>query len=275
MSTAVFEVACSIASRVAELERFTGLAVDAEEEDEGLFNSLCRACCVLLASHLEGFIKELSKGLISDLQYNLKSFSNMPEAMRRAFCEKIAFYEGVPKSEIDQRVGQLKDFFSTNTVAIDFQAFSYKENKNRNPGPDVVDSIFSKIGVPSVLYSISGGRLERIFENDSSLNYSIRRDIRRFRSNFYSFPYRPLPEKYSFNYKVGRSSGEAKKRGQVSLWHTFIEDVMLRRHSIVHGDTMANEANLSELKRDIEKMEVLMHSILYSSAGFLCSSSGV
>jgi len=272
MSTAVFEVARSISSRVAELQRFTNLAVDAEENNEGLFNSLCRACCVLLAAHLEGFVKELSKALISDLQYNLKSFSNMPDAMKRTFCERIAFYEGVPRGEIDQRVRQLKDFFSVNSVAIDFQAFSYKENKNRNPGPDVVNDIFFKIGVPSVLNSISGGRLERIFENDSSLNYSIRRDIRRYISNFYSFPFRRLPENYIFNYRSVKPLSGGNQNDKVSLWHTFIEEVMQRRHSIVHGDTMANETNLSELKRDLEKMEVLMYSILYSSAGYLCSA---
>ncbi len=272
MSTAVFEVARSVSSRIAELERFTNLAADAEENNEGLFNSLCRACCVLLAAHLEGFVKELSKALISDLQYNFKSFSNMPDAMQRTFCQRIAFYENVPQGEIDQRVKQLKDFFSVNSVVIDFQAFSYKENKNRNPGPDVVNDLFLKIGVPSVLDSISGGRLERIFENDSSLNYSILRDIRSFISNFYSFPYRRLPGEYSFNYRPGKASSGGKPKGQVSLWHTFIEEVMQRRHSIVHGDTMANETNLSELKRDVEKMQVLMYSILYSSAGYLCSA---
>ena len=267
MSTAIFEVALSIPERIAELERLIRLADMEIERDEPAYNTLCRACCVLLASHLEGFLKDLTKSLIYDLNFNLKIFKNMPEAMKRTFCEKIAFYEGLPTDEINQRAKQLTTFFSQNSVPIDLHAFSYKENKNKNPSPDFVDGILSKVGVPSVLSSISGGMLENVFKDEIRISYVIRKDIKRFRSYLHKFPYKQLPEKYTFNYP-------AKKEGKkpATLWNTFIDEILSRRHNIVHGDTMSNETNTKALLKDVEKMDVLMHGIMYSSVSYITKS---
>jgi len=266
MSTAAFEVACSIPKRIEELNRLTSLALIEESRNEDAYNTLCRACCVLLASHLEGFLKDLGKSLATDLNFYLKSFSRMPEAMKRSFCEKIAYYEGVPADEVNQRTIQLLDFFSANSVAIDLHAFTYKENKNRNTGPDVIESALAKMGVPSVLHSMMNGRLENIFKNDVALTYAIRRDMRRYRSLLYEFPYRHLPPDYAFNYTSARKN---KGKAVSSLWHAFIEEVMRRRHSIAHGDTMTNDTNVTELSQDIEKIDVLMHGVLYSATTYL------
>jgi hypothetical protein len=95
MSTAVFEVARSIPLRTNELRQLTTLATQLETTNESSYNALCRACSVLLAAHLEGFIKELGKNLVSDFNFNVESFSMMPSAMQRNFCERIAFYQGV------------------------------------------------------------------------------------------------------------------------------------------------------------------------------------
>ena len=267
MSTAVFEVARSIPARIQELKRLTKLANELVEKDEDSYNTLCRACCVLLAAHLEGFVKELGQNLFLDLNFHVHSFSKMPAAMQRTFCEKIAFYQGVEQADIDQRIKQLIAFFSTQNVSIDLDAFTYKENRNRNPGPDVIESAFAKLGVPSMMQSVSDGLFDNIFKNDTSLTFCLRRDIRRFQSLLYKFPYKLLPETYKFNYKV-----KPRQAGGAGLWQAFIEEVMRRRHSIAHGDTVANESNPTELNADIEKLEVLMYAILYSSTTYLCKS---
>ncbi len=267
MSTAVFDVARSIPARIQELNRLTKLASELEEKDENSYNTLCRACCVLLAAHLEGFIKELGQNLILDLNFNVQSFSKMPAAMQRTFCEKIAFYQGVEQVDIEQRIKQLITFFSSQNVTIDLDAFTYKENRNRNPGPDVIESAFAKLGVPSMIQSISDGVFDSIFKNDTRLSFILRRDIRRFQSLLYNFPYKLLPESYKFNYKI-----KPKQGGGAGLWQTFIEEMMRRRHTIAHGDTVGNETNPIELNGDIEKLEVLMYAMLYSSTTYLCKS---
>lgn len=264
MSTAIFEVALSIPVRISELERLIRLADVEIDRNEPAYNTLCRACCVLLASHLEGFLKDLTKSIIYDLNFHLKSFANMPEAIKWSFCEKIAFYEGIPQDDVNQRAKQLSAFFSQNSVPIDLQAIQYKENKNKNPCPDFVDSILAKIGVPSVLASISGGALENIFKDEISLSYIIRKDIKKFRSYLHKFPYRKLPIKYTFVYPAKKSGKKAS-----SLWSTYIDEILSRRHNIVHGDTMSNETNTKALLKDVEKMDVLMHGIMYSSVTYI------
>lgn len=265
MRTAVFEVAMTLPSRIAEIDRLILLA-DRSKSDEKLYNTLCRASCVLLASHLEGFMKDLSKSLISDLNYHLSAFSKMPDAVKNTFCQKIAFYEGVRPEEIAVRTRQLLSFFENNTVAVDLHAFTYKELQNKNPSGDMIDGALAKLGIPNALYSISGGKIENIFKNDPSWNYIIRREFRGFRSRLYQFPYRSLPSHYEFKYRAPKS--DVAKIGK-TMWHDFVGEIMGRRHTIAHGDTMNSVATTSQLRQDTERLDVLMHGLLYSSAAYV------
>lgn len=257
----MFEVAKSLSLRNAELERLISLADEKIDVNEDAYNTLCRACCVLLASHLEGFLKDLGKSLIMDLNFYLKSFSKMPPAVKNTFCQKIAFYEGVKSEEINMRAKQLATFFDNNSVAVDMHAFSYKETANKNPGGDVIDSSLAKLGIPNVLLSITGGKLESIFKNDPAQIFVVRRDIKRLRSTLYSFPYKKLPKIYDFKYKEDKAGVRTGK----TIWHTFIGDVMGRRHTIAHGDTMNNEVTSAQLRQDVERLDVLMHGLMYSA----------
>ena len=269
MSTAVFEVATSLPDRIAELNRLLDLADSVEANDEPSYNTLCRACCVLIASHLEGFLKDVTKSLVADLNFHLKSFSRMPAAMKNAFCRKIAFFEGVEEEEVGQRVKQLIAFFDNNSISIDMSAFSYKETANKNPSGDVVESTLQKLGVPAVLSAISGGLLDAIFRNDHRATYLIKRDIKRFRGLLFNYPYGEIPEQYGF----GRKMPKAEK-GKRTLWHTFIGEVMGRRHTIVHGDTMVNDTTTVQLRSDVEKLDVLMHAIMYAAVSQMAEANG-
>lgn len=109
-------------------------------------------------------------------------------------------------------------------------------------------------------------RLESVFKNEVSATYIVRRDLRRFRSRVYKYPYNRLPQIYGFQFNRGKPG---KKDVSSSLWHTFIEEIMQRRHRIAHGDTMDNDANVPILISDIEKLDVLMHGILFAAATYL------
>jgi hypothetical protein len=78
MSTASFELAQSIPARVDELSVLIRQAKAVQDTQESLYNAVCRACCVLMASHLEGFLKDLSTSITRDLNYNLGGFGQMP-----------------------------------------------------------------------------------------------------------------------------------------------------------------------------------------------------
>lgn len=265
MSTATFDLALSIPNRIEELERLVKHAKAIENIDEPLYNSVCRALSVLLASHLEGFLKELSRAITLDLNFHLSGFSDMPEPMQRAFCNKIAFYENVPNGEIEKRIQQLISFFGKNPVPIAMDAFTYRENANKNPSSAVIDAAMAELGIPNALFSLNRSHFEVVFDNDERTEYLLRRDLRRFRSYLYHFPFRPLPKQYDFN-----RSKPPKKSESESLWGSYIQDVLKRRHRVAHGDTLANETTWEELQSDTIKLEVLMHAIMLSAATFLC-----
>jgi hypothetical protein len=265
MSTATYEVAASIPLRVGELDVLISHAEKCQDDNEALYNAICRATAVLLASHLEGFLKDLTRSLILDLNYYLKEFSSMPAAMQRTFCHKIAFYEGIPLPEIEKRIKQLMAFFSGNSVNIDMGAFAYKENPNKNPNADFIDKSLRDLGVPDVVSSLDKGQLEIVFNGEIRSNYKLVRDLLSFRSHLYDFPFRELPPPYSFN------RARASEKKSKSLWYEFIQTVLERRHRVAHGDTLANEATWEELKSDSLKLKVLMYGVIYSSASFLTS----
>ena len=264
MSTATYELARSIPARVGELRVLVDHAAKCESEDESLYNAICRAAAVLMASHLEGFLKELVRSIVLDLNFHIEEFSYMPAAMQRTFCMKIAFYEGVSSAEVEKRVAQLISFFSSNNVKVDMSAFPYKENSNRNPSPSFIDTTLGAIGVPSVLAALKGGRFEAVFDGDHRTDYLLRRDLRRFQAKLYQFPYKALPTPYTFN--------KSKDKTEGSLWWEFINGIMNRRHSVAHGDTLENETSWAELRTDALKIEVLMFAIIYRSCSFLGES---
>lgn len=262
MSTAAFDTVRAVSARIGELELLVERAKAVEGQDERFYNTLCRACTVLLASHLEGYVKEITRSFILDLNFHLSSFANMPTAMKRSFCRKIALYEGVAAGEIEERTAQLIAFFDQNTVPIDFTSFRYKENSNKNPSPSVLDGAFAKIGIESIVDSIPKG-VEIVFNNDAADNYKVRRDMKRFQAHLFKFPYRTIEPAYKFQ-RFKRAKGSARP-----IWYTYIDGILTRRHSVAHGDTMDNETSWEELSQDIAKMEVLMQVIAFSAADFL------
>ena len=261
MSTAVFELTTSIKGRIAELQLLCTKASEYSEKNDDVYNVLCRSCCVLIASHIEGFLKDLSSSIIADLNYYIGQFDKMPAAMQRAFCMKIAFYEGVEQNEIDTRIKQLMAFFKNNNVPIDMSAFTYKENPNKNTSSDHIDKIFSKFGINNITASIAIPRLLVVFEDDHGKNYRLARDIKKLQSHLYKFPYRPLPKEYAFS----EVSAGKKSTLQQTLWHTFIEEILTRRHLIAHGDTTDNVTTHEQLEKDIFKTKILMYGVMYSA----------
>lgn len=264
MSTAAFEIAMSISTRLGELKRLITHAIYSRDKlnDENIYNSICRACCILLASNLEGFLKELSRSLVLDLNYYLKDFSKMPSIMQRAFCEKILYFEGVPEIEHKQRTNQLIEFFTKNSVQIDLHAISYKQNPNKNPSPNFIDSAFEKLGIYSMLSTLAGSRLEDVFKNNKTLNYRLLRDMSRYKSHLYTFPYKQTPAEYSFK-QIEKSA--KKNMPDNTIWHNYIDEILTRRHSIAHGDTLNNDTTAEQLESDILKLEVLMYGLMYSA----------
>jgi len=214
-----------------------------------------------MAAQLEGFVKDLYKGVVDDFNYCVSDFSKRPEAMQNEFCRQIAYYDGVPAADVSSRVRALKAFFSENPVHMQFGHFNYKESQNKNPGPGVINAIFSKIGVPEVVSSIAGSYFEDVFKDDSHVAYRVARECIRGRSQLFHFPYGKCPSFYAIVHK--------KKSPIEGLWGDYLEGIMMRRHAIVHGDTFENSTTWESLARDCKKMDAFMHALAFSVSDYL------
>lgn len=265
MTTHVYSLAEEIGSRLTELDNIVGKAESVFGKDDVLYDILCRAGCVLAVSALEGFLKELNTAVQSDLNANIATFSGMPKNMQREFSRKIVYFNDVPEAEIQKRTGQLIKFFHANSVNIEMGAFNYKEHENKNPSANMVDGLFSKYGINSVLHCLSGSKFEVVFDNDSATDLVLRREIRRMRATLYKFPYRELPSKF-------KMEDWTPVKGQsvpTSIWHTFLENLLIRRHGIVHADTRSNPISWYALKEDSKKLEILFHGVLFALSSFI------
>jgi len=270
MTTYMYSFAEGLTDRLAELDAITSRAQTEFDNDQVLYDILCRAGCVLAVSALEGFLKDISVAIQSDLNTNIPLFSGMPKNMQREFSKKILQFDGVPEPELQKRANQLINFFEDNSVKIDMSAFSYKENVNKNPSVNIVDSAFSRYGINSILHCLGGSRFEVVFDNDSATDFLLRREIRRMRATIYKFPYKKLPGAFQMKDWVA-IKGQAVPS---SIWHTFIEKLLGRRHSIVHADTYDNPTAWSVLKDDSNKLEILFHGITLAASSFIGSDIG-
>lgn len=251
--------------RLAEMRALVSRAEKAFDADEDLYDLLCRAGSVLLVSALEGFIKDVNVAVQTDLNLNIASFAEMPKRMQKGFADKIAFFENVPEAETQKRSVQLVRFFSANSVNIDMGAFPYKENVNKNPSPTIIDSAFSKFGIRSALHCLSGSRFEVVFDNDGATDLLLRREIKRMRATLFHFPYRSLPSDFAMTDWVP-SKGKVIP---VSLWHTFLENILGRRHAVVHADTRSNPTSWQALNDDINKLDIMFNALLLAVASLL------
>jgi hypothetical protein len=266
MTTAAFEASSSIAVRVHEIRILLAEAKKHEHDNLPLYEALCRSSSILLASHIEGFVKDITKSVRSDLNYNLKEFKKMPAALKRDFIQRISFYEGVPQKDIDKRIKQFTAFFDDNHVPIEFEAFARKETEGKNPSVKNIEQPFSKFGINEILSALNSDYFLQVFEDSPKKIHLMLREMKRCRSTLYFWPYSSI-DKERFG-EMARESGTKPKLQ--SLWVTFIEEIVTRRHKIAHGESLLNFASSQELEIEVDKAEVLMSGLLYFFCGSIC-----
>lgn len=253
MSTAAFEASGYIDARVKELKSLLKQAKQIVNSDEFAYDAICRSCCVLLSSHIEGSMTDFASSAIRDLNYFHKDFSKMPTALKRNFCKKIAFFEGVNDKTINTRIDQLVKFFDTHTVPIDLDAITYLETSNNNPKPSSIEKPFEKLGITGTLNALGSDFLLQAFSGNEGKKYLAIKTLRKSRANLYSFPY-SKPKEEIFN------KDNRKKSTEENLWHTFLEEVVTRRNNIAHGKILENPTSAIELENDVFKMEVFLRA---------------
>lgn len=266
MTTAAFETANTIPLRMTEMHALVRTAHHYKNKDERLYDALCRSASVLLVSHIEGFLTDLVSSICIDLNYFVSDFSLMPDSIKRDFVYKLAFYEGVPSKDIEKRVRVLTSFFEENSVPVNLGLIAAGDESRRNPSVRSIDKYFEPLGVNKIVSSLHTDFYQRAFEGSTGATYKLLRDCKASRSRVFSWPYGGFSEN---EFKLPSRKGDPY--AGTSLWVTFIEDILKRRHKIAHGSTMENNASSESLERDIAKAEALMTGLMLFACGQLCS----
>ena len=262
METAVFGTAKTISSRIAEVRLLIDKARMLEDVDEEFHDALCRSASVLLVSHIEGFLKDVVSSICIDLNYFVKDFSKMPDSVKRQFTLNWVHYEEVPERDVNSRARKLQDFFDEHSVPVRLTSPNVATSRNKNPSVKVIDKLFEPLGVNKIVSSLHSDYYQRVFEGSSSATYHLLRQCLANRSKVYSWPYRGCEDG---EFMAPPNKGDPYAGS--SLWVTFIEDILKRRHSIAHGVALKNTESPSSLSWDASKAEALMSGLMLFACG--------
>lgn len=233
------------------------LIEEADKHDVGdvMYDSLCRSTSILMISHMEGFIKDLAKSLVDDLNRNL-SFSDFPIPAKEAVA--ASYYSSAMTEEKDFRRFQMsliKTLEDVSDFEVNVDAFLFAGNGNKNPKPDMILQVLRKFGVRDVFKHLHGSSYEDVFESSRAASRRLSLLHRIVFRACNSFPYTA---------SLTKSSGliSSNYQGQ-TVWQEFLNNINSRRHQIVHGNTFENTTTVRDLRSTINNIRLFQLLVIY------------
>lgn len=263
MPTAVHEALVSLQDRWREVNLLIDKARDILQVDAEFHNVLCRAATVLIAANIEGYVRDVAKAIVADVNSH-STFKNSKLAMKRTFCG--AFFEPERREGKDgnARIERLIATFDglDTKFTIDAFLFEGKHDDHRNPSPQVVERIARKFGIKKVFHMLQESRLDEVFSGSASDTTWLVRDLcEHLQKSVNVFPY-----------EVGLEQFDLHRHGNVpqgtrTFWETYLDDLLKQRHLIAHGASRLNGLSVDEVIDRQQKALVLQ----YGFTAVLCN----
>lgn len=262
MSTFLQEYISSLESRWKEVDVIIDKAKAIKDDDYTFYNAICRSASILIVAHLEGFVKDLAKCVVNDLNRS-GSFVSFPIAIKRTYCSK---YLGTatdkdPKAyykKLDALILKLDEF----DCKIAPEPFLFP--KNKNPSANMLSTVFENFGLSNVFGYLHGSKVDDVFAMSISeikeKNVELKAAISLAAENY---PYIVNFEELDFD--------KRNPKGK-TLWEEFIEQINQRRHSVAHGADFDNADDVSELEMRKAKVELLQYALSILMAGSICKA---
>ena len=248
MSTYMYDFLISIEDNWQEVNILISKAKEVKEPDENLYNALCRSITILIVSHMEGFMKNLVKNYIDELNSKFE-FKDLTKGVQRTYCLK---YIG-DENQTD-KIEKLIEKFEEYNCNLSHEAFIFDKNKNPNVG--IIQSIFKNFGINKVFTRFNKSDiLNKVFENSLFRTNEIKETLKNdLKDRLSSFP---------FNLDEVIDKYELKKENTGStLWEDFIKDMNQKRHNIVHGNEFSNIDDIHSLELRKEKIIVFQYVLI-------------
>ncbi|WP_413516904.1 MAE_28990/MAE_18760 family HEPN-like nuclease [Photobacterium phosphoreum] len=257
MSTFVNDYILKLDDQWSEVNLLIDRAHLVENSDLEFYNALCRSASILIVSHLEGFLKELTKNIIRDLNSN-KIFKDLPDAIKRSYCKKYLGFDVTKFGNYHVLVDEMVNEFSLyENFKISHEPFLF--DKNRNPKPDSIKIVLDRFGIKDIFKLLHQSIFDRCFESRTQTSYYLKRMKIVSNLSTKEYPYKASLNK--FNLSIN-NYGSAR-----TLWQTYLDDLNVIRHSIVHGNSFNNTVTTKQLKERQEQAYLLQLLIIYC----LCS----
>ncbi len=223
-------------------------------QKEDLYNSLCRSTTILIVSHLEGFMKDLAKAIIDDINENL-DFQNINNNLKKVFCKKFL---GEKKHESDkeyiERQNELISTFNNLDTKLTKEPFLFKDNKN--PKSDVINKICNNFGVRNIFSHLKNSKLDIVFEDDTQEISNLLDELLEYILN----QLRVYP--FNLNIEIFDLTQKTMLKDEKTPLEEFLEELLTKRHSIVHGNSINNEEIPESLIRYKNKSLILQYGII-------------
>jgi len=253
MTTFVNDYLSQLKEQWEEIDLLIEEAEKIIDSNTSLYNALCRSASILLVSHLEGFIKDMAKSLVQDLNTNLQ-FNEMPNKVRRTMCQKYLGFDKSISKNYDSLLNELVlDLSESTDFKLSYEPFLF--DKNRNPKPDSIKLVCDRFGLSNIFKNMHESIFDNVFESDKKLEYLLRRFEVVVGLATKEFPYRAKINKFSLTPKA--------LKGGRTLWESFLDDTNHVRHNIVHGNTFSNQGSVMELKRRVNKIKLFKLVVTY------------
>lgn len=239
----------SLDYRWEELDTLSTIARNyyhAQEEGKE-YRALCRTTTVLTCSHLEGALKSVSRAYVCDLN-DFSSFENAPTALQRQYVSEVLLASGdkVDQNAVSRLVAALS---RTNFKMNDKELFL----KNRNPSKKIVDRFYKMFkGEKADIFTLlASSRLTVVFLGDQAKSKRLLADIRKS----------CLRGSENYPYVMSKHYFERENEATTAsdMFGPFIEDLLQKRHDIVHGNTLSNDLGIVAIDDYIMKAKLLLY----------------
>lgn len=258
MTTYVYDLAASIDNRWQEVNLLIQKASEEESKNLPLYDALCRATALLIVAHLEGFVREIAKSVIHDIN-SFSSFNKSPISLKRTYC-KIFMESGTgdPK-DIEQRTQKLIEVLNGLDTKFVVDPFLVESayGTNKNPSPNVISKICANFGVKNIFSWINNSRLDIVFSGVASDITALIDDLKvHILNNTQTYPY--ILDIGVFSILEPSSTTNTVR----SFWETFLDQLMKHRNDIAHGSLLTNSLSVRELIEFRDKVIVLEYALL-------------
>jgi len=248
MATFLYDFVNNLNENWKEVDLLLLEAKKYENSNVDLYNALCRSITVLIVAHLEGFIKELVKAIIHDLNKNY-TFKELSKSIQKTYCLKYLGNETDTNSKSYQnKVNRLSEKFCELECKISDEPFFIN---NRNPKPDTLQTVFKNFGVKSVFAHLHDSKLDSVFSESAK---TTREDIQLQKAyilkSVISFPYSGDISRMNLE----KAQGTMSKR---TLWEEFLDQINMKRHGVAHGTNTDNSESVSVLETIKDKVVYL------------------